>query len=247
MSAPLDLAEDAARLLAFALSPRLRPAREPVYAELLRRYRDESPLREHVTVIARGLGLCVLGATELGLVVGAEQGGPFAITLADYRRQGLTVDERMCHGLIQLAVAAYCFPTARSLEESDSVAGTRVPVGRLVEYLIGICEELEEGADEDPEAGRPELREAWRAVLSRASTRSTADGRRAPGTLAGMVAHALEQLERGGLMRKVDEADGGTWQALAAYRLQVRELAAHEAAILVREAAAPPHGDRGAS
>lgn len=238
MSAGIDLAEDAAKLLSYALQPRLRPSREPRYAELLRRYRDERGLREHVTVIARGLGLAVLGSTELGLVVGAEQGGPFAQTLANYRRQGLSVDERMCHGLIQLAIAAYCFPTARSLEESDSVAGTRISARRLVEYLRGVCEELERRSEDDPEAGSPELREAWRSVLARAATRSTPDGRRASGTLSGMVSYALEQLERGGLMRKVEEEDGDTWQALAAYRIQAREVGAHEAAMLVREAGA---------
>ncbi len=233
---PLDLAEDAARLLSFALQPRLRPAREPRYRELLGRYRNESALREHVMVVARGLGLAVLGATDLGLVVGAEQGGPFALTLGDYRRQGLSVDERMCHGLIQLGIAAYCFPTARSLGESDSVAGARVSVRRLVDYLRGLSEELEERSDDDPEAGSPELREAWRTVLARATTRGTSDGRRSSSTLAGMVAYALEFLERGGLMRKIDDTDGGTWQALAAYRIQVRELGANASAALVREA-----------
>jgi hypothetical protein len=52
-----------------------------------------------------------------------------------------------------------------------------------------------------------------------------------------MIAHALESLERGGLLRRLGNEDGGTWQALSAYRLQVRELAAHDVANLVREAA----------
>lgn len=243
MNTPVELAEDAARLISFALRPRLRPSREPRYAELLKRYRNESGLREHVTVIARGLGLAVLGETELGLVVGAQQEGPFALRLSDYRRQGLSVDERMCHGLLQLAVAAYCFPTAGSLEDPDSVAGTRVSVHDLVHYVEGLCEELEERSTNDAEAGKPELREAWRTVLGRAATRTTPDGRQSAGTLAGMAAHALGYLEHGGLMRKIDETNGGTWQALAAYRIQVRELGAHESAALVREAGARARGE----
>ena len=149
----------------------------------------------------------------------------------------------MCHGLIQLAVAAWCFPTAESLEDPDAIAGTRVSVGRLVEYLVGMCEELKSRSEEDPEAGSPELQEAWRTVLVRAQTRGSPDGRRSAGTLSGMVAHALGSLERGGLMRKIDESSGGTWQALSAYRLQVRELAAHDAALLVREAGASARRD----
>ena len=56
-----DLIEDAARLLSYGLRPRLRPSHEPEYAELLQRYRSESALREHVTLVARGLRLVVLG------------------------------------------------------------------------------------------------------------------------------------------------------------------------------------------
>ena len=238
MSDRLGLAEDAARLVSYGLRPTLRPSKEPDYAELLQRYRSESPLRELVFAVSRGLGLVVLGETDLGIVLGAEDKGPFALRLGDYRRAGLSVKERMCHGLVQLAIAAWCFPNARALEDPDSIAGTRVSVRGLVEHLVGLCEELKERAEDDPEAGSPELAEAWRSILARAETRGTPDGRRSSSTLAGMVAHALESLDRGGLMRKIGDADGGTWQALAAYRLQVRELAAHDIAVRVREASA---------
>lgn len=242
MSDELQLAEDAARLLGYGLRPTLRPSKEPDYAQLLRRFRLESPLRERVVAIASGLGLVVLGDTDLGIVLGAQERGPFAMRLSDYRRSNLSVEERMCHGLVQLAIAAWCFPNARALEDPDSIAGTRVSVRRLVEHLVGLCEELKERSGEDPDAGTPELHEAWRTILGRAATRGTPDGRRAAGTLTGMVAHALEFLERGGLMRKIGDADGGTWQALAAYRLQVRELGAHEVAVRVREASACARG-----
>jgi hypothetical protein len=222
MNDRLGLAEDAARLVSYGLRPTLRPSKEPDYAELLQRYRAESPLRELVFAIARGLGLVVLGETELGIVLGAEDAGPFAFRLNDYR-VGLSVEARMCHGLVQLAIAAWCFPNARALEDPDSISGTRVSVRGLVEHLIGLCEELKERAEDDPDAGSPELQEAWRTILARAATRGTPDGRRSASTLAGMVAHALESLERGGLMRRISEADA---------------LAAHDVAVLVREASA---------
>lgn len=235
MSDRLGTVEDAARLVAYGLRPTLRPSKEPDYAELLQRYRAESHLRELVFSIAKGLGLVVLGETDLGIVLGAEDQGPFAFRIDDYRRGRLGVQERMCHGLVQLAIAAWCFPNARALEDPDSITGTRVSVSGLVDHIVGLCEELKEQAQDDPEAGSPELQEAWRTILSRARTRGTPDGRRSASTLAGMIAHALESLERGGLMRKIGDANGGTWQGLAAYRLQVRELAAHEVAVLVRE------------
>ena len=233
----LALAEDAGRLIAFGLKTRIRPSQDASYADLLGRYRSEGAFREYVHTVARGLGLSILGETEHGLVLGADEEGPFALRLTDYRRSGLSVDERLCHGLIQLAVAAWCFPTAQSLEDPDTVAGTKISARLVVGYLVDLCNQLKEANVSDSEQGSEELREAWRLVLSRAETRSSSDGRRSPSTLTGMVTHALEYLERGGLLRKLSEEDGGTWQALASYRLQVRELAAHDAARLVREAA----------
>lgn len=238
MSDDLDLTEDAARLISYGLRPRLRPAANPDYGELLRRHRNEGALRTRSEAVARGLGLLILGATDHGLVLGAEDDGPFAMRLADYRRQATTVADRLCHGLIQMAVAAWCFPTAQHLEERDSVVGVRVTVNRMVEYLVELCRELDDQhAGDDPEDGASELVEAWRTILSRAQTRATTDGRRSATTLVGMVAHALDALESGGMLRRVADDDGGTFQALGSYRIQVRELAAHDTFQLVRAVA----------
>ncbi|MFV8750642.1 hypothetical protein ACNOYE_08820 [Nannocystaceae bacterium ST9] len=236
MPDPYQLAQDAATLLRFGLQPKLRPANEAEYGVLLRRYETEPDLRAFVHTIANGLGLALLGVTELGLVLGAEPSGPFALTLADYRRSGLTIELRMCHGLLQLLIAAYCFPTAGSLEDATHITGAKLSVNGLVDHLVYLARELERRAIDDPELGSEELREAWRVVLSMAPTRGTSDGRSAANTLSGMTLHALKQLEQGGLMRKLGEQDGGTYQALGAYRLQVRELAALPAFRLVREA-----------
>ncbi len=233
-----ELIEDAARLLALGLQPKLRPAVDPLYRELLRRYQSDGGFRAHVEAIAGGLGLLLLGATEHGLVLGSRDDGPFAMRLTDYRKS-LSVADRMCHGLLQLAIAAWCFPTAHHLEERDSVVGVRMSVNRLVAYVTDLCRELKDRArGADAEDGSPELEEAWRTILTRAETRATKDGRRAANTLAGMMAHALTTLEGGGLVRRMSDEDGGTYQALGSYRIQVRELAAHDAFQMVREARA---------
>lgn len=232
----IDAIESAARLVAFGLTPGLRPAREPAYAALIERYRTDSTMRQCTDVVARGLHLAVLGFTPQGIVLGADEDGPFAHRLSDYRRTTLSVEDRMCHGLVQLALAAWCFPTAQELAESDDSAGIRFSTNRVVTYLVGLCDELQRRSEHDPELGSPELREAWRAILQRPETRATPDGRRTAGTLHGMIEYALEVLEKGSLVRRVSDDDGGTWQALAAYRIHVRELAAHSAFNLVREA-----------
>lgn len=231
---PQELGQDAGRLLAYGLNPRVRPAQDPTYAHLLRRFRADPDMRTLTAAVAEGLGLLVLDVTERGIVLGAVDDGPFALRLRSYR-QNLSVEERLSHGVIQLAIAAWCFPTAAELADADSVV-VRVSVNGLVRYLRELCQELEARAALDPEAGTPELQEAWRAILSRPETRETPDARRTAGSLAGMVAYALETLAEGGLMSRASDDEGGTYNALSAYRVHVRELAAHRAFDLVQRA-----------
>ncbi|MFZ5477570.1 MAG: hypothetical protein ACOZNI_12410 [Myxococcota bacterium] len=229
-----SVGEDAGRLITCALTPRARPAAMPAYAELMRRYREDAAFRVLVDGVARGLGLQILDASEHGLVLGATADSVFGLKLADYR-QTLTAEDRVVHGMIQLAIAAWCYPTAAALDDPEGVV-VPVSVHEVVQYLREVCEQLARRAEQDPEIGTPELRDAWRAILERAETRGTPDHRRTAGTLNGMVEHALERLAERGLLRREGDANGGTWRALRAYRVQVRELGAHVAFQLVRQA-----------
>lgn len=235
--------EDAGRLLAFALNPTLRPAHDDDYADLAGRYRVDPLLRALTDAVAKGLGLIVLDSSDQGLVLGAQDGSPFAMKLSDYRAN-MSLEERVCHGLIQLAIAAWCFPTAADLDDPDG-AVKKVSASQVTAYLVRLAEALDARAtDDDVPGATPELEQAWQAVLSRARTKATADGRRAPKTLVAMVAYALERLEKGGLVRRVGDDDGGVWKTLSRYRVQVRELAAHRAFALVLDAGrAAPRGE----
>lgn len=223
------MAEACGRLLACTLAK--SRAMDAEHRELLRRYRTDGAFRGQLDAFARGLGLRVLDVLDQGLVIAADAASPFAFRLSDYR-QGLTVEDRITHGLIQVAIAAWCFPNAAALEDEERGL-VRVSVQDVVDYLREGCLELQRRATLDPEIARPELQEAWRIVLSRAETRDTADNRYATKTLGGMVAWGLERLAQEGLMRKENEERGGTFLVRPAWRVQVRELAAHEAFRLV--------------
>lgn len=243
MTMSVTLMRDAAQLLGFGLRPTLRPALEPEYEVLLRRFRQDGELRAAVRAVAEGLGLSILGETDHGLVLGADTGGPFTPTLARYKRN-MRPDERMTHGLVLLAISAFSFPTGADLDESDEVLGPRMGVDVLVRYLVDRCREMESRSGRDPDLGSPELEEAYHKVLRLAETRGSKDGRRSASSLEGMVLHALEHLRMGGLVHRVSDVDGGTYQALGSFRLQVREMAGLELFRLVREASpvAEPEG-----
>lgn len=219
-------ARDASVLISFGLRPRLRPENEAAYGSLLARYRVDADFRSLVESVADGLGLLVLGAGPFGLALGPQEGSVFALRLADYKTN-LTVEDRLLHGLVHLAVAAYCYPTAASLD--DEAAVQRVSATGIERYLRDACERLSQRfPDQDPLDDQPELEQAWRIYHRRNATRDTGDGRRAPKSTQGIIGHALETLADQGFLRRVSDTEGGTFQALARYRIQVRELAAHE-------------------
>lgn len=224
--------EAAGRLIRCGLTPHERPARNPDYAELLRRYRSEPTFQRLTDAFAKGIGLVVLDTGDYGMVLGASEGSPFAWTLTDYRRQTLGPEDRVCHGLIQLAVAAYCFPTAVALDDPHGTIA-KFTTNQIVRYLIDLCEELKRSAPGD---ASEELQEAWRVILSRCEARTTPDQRRAASTIQGMVAHALKTLEKSGLLRRQGDDEGGRWATTNAYRVQVRELGAFRAFALVQDA-----------
>jgi hypothetical protein len=235
MSRVADEARDASILIAFGLRPRLRPENEPDYGSLLARYRIDADFRSVVEAVAEGLGLLVLGGGPFGLALGPQEGSVFALRLSDYK-SSLTVEDRLLHGLVHLAIAAYCYPTAASLD--DEAAVQRVSATGIERYLRDVCERLAGRlADVDPRDDQPELEQAWRIYHRRNATRDTGDGRRAPKSTQGIIGHALETLADQGFLRRVSDAEGGTYQALARYRIQVREMAAHEGYRLIVGAA----------
>jgi hypothetical protein len=237
MQVDSDLVRDAAHLIALGLTPSKRPTSEPDYARLLRRWQDD-PLFERVARdVAAGLGLRFIDVSDYGVTLGATPESPFSLTVADFRA-GLTAEERLLHGLVQVALAAFLYPRAEDLEAESEVQ--RVSVRELESFLREACQALaaEHPPQHDPPVENTELEQAFRIYLRWPAVRKTADDRRAAKTTTGIIAHALARLTEAGLLRHLNDDDGGTYQALRRYRVQVRELAAHEALVTLRAARA---------
>lgn len=225
---------DAARLIALALEPERRPTSDADYGRLIRLWQDEPQFEQVVRAVATGLGLRIIDVSDFGATIGAHPDSPFGLTVADYR-QNLTSEERLIHGLVQVGLAAYLYPRTEDLESEAEIRTASVL--ELETYLRETCEQLSaQHRDLDAPADAPELDRAWRAYLRWPSTRETSDARRAAKTTTGVIAHALARLAELGLLRRVGDAKGGIYQALRRYRVQVRELALHDALAALRAA-----------
>ncbi|WP_424214861.1 hypothetical protein ACN20G_23900 [Streptomyces sp. BI20] len=226
---PADAA-DAARLVAFGLQPRLTPARDADYAELLRRHREDNAFARVTDAVAAGLGLIVLEVSAgAGMVVTAAEDSVFAVRMGDYaRRTSADGTDRFLHGLAHLAVAALAFPRPEDLADEGYIG--RISVHGVDAFVRQACRRLEERAAErgentDPASDTPGLEAAWRVWARRSAAGAGKDARRLAGSTLGIVGKAVAFLTDSGFLQRTGDEHGGTYRTTARYRLQVRDMA----------------------
>ncbi|WP_340383314.1 hypothetical protein U5640_37755 [Streptomyces sp. SS7] len=232
VSAPLTPADaaDAARLVAFGLQPRLQPARDQEYADLLRRHREDPAFARLADAVAAGLGLIVLEVSpRAGMAVTAAEDSVFAVRMGDYaRRTSADGGDRFLHGLAHLAVAALAFPRPEDLADDGYIGW--VSVNGVDSFVRQACRRLEERAEEqgentDPATDAPGLEAAWRIWARRSATGATKDARRLAGSTTGIVGKAVAFLTDSGFLQRTGDDNGGTYRTTARYQLQVRDMA----------------------
>lgn len=210
---PADAA-DAARLVAFGLQPKLQPARDQEYAELLRRYREDPAFARLADAVAAGLGLVVLEVSpRAGMAVTAAEDSVFAVRMGDYaRRTSADSADRFLHGLAHLAVAAMAFPRPEDLADDGYIG--RVSVNGVDAFVRQACRRLEERAEQqgentDPATEAPGLEAAWRIWARRSSTGATKDARRLSGSTTGIIGKAVAFLTDSGFLQRTGDDSGG--------------------------------------
>ena len=217
-------AHDAGRLLGFALASR-SPATSKDYADLLRRYEEEPSLRAITDGVCDGLGLRVVYVGKHGLIVTASEISPFRLNADDYRG-GMTPEERICHGVIQVAIAAWSFPRAETLAQDDDVQAAFLTAPELAKWLKDFAEAENARHAENPDPAESEEKRTWRVVLAQALTKETKSKRESRQSLTGMCGYALDYLAGQGLLRLVDEKKG-SYQGTSAYRIRLKYHGAH--------------------
>jgi hypothetical protein len=235
MTLPLaNSAFDAGRLLGFALRCQ-NPVTSKDYSDLLRRYDDDTVLRTITDGICDGLGLRALYVGKHGLVLTATDNSPFRLTAENYR-SGMSSEERILQGLIQIAVAAFSFPRAETLAQDDDVQPASVTAQKLAMYIREFAEAEQRKLADAPDQVEAEERAVWREVLAQALTKETSGKRESPKSLTGMCRYALDFLAKQGFMRLVDEKKG-IYQGTSTFRIRLKYHGGHALLEEMRQAA----------
>ncbi|QIZ37002.1 hypothetical protein FDZ84_23110 [Saccharopolyspora sp. ASAGF58] len=225
MNVPLlDDIHDAARLVAFACQPRMRPLADKTYDDLLERYRSSTEFRDLTDNVADGLGLDVIAAhPQEGLIVHPLPGGMFSFRLADYHK--LRPEQRMMMGLIHIAIAARAYPTPADLEEESIKRVSVSDVDGFLRHLIG---ELKREAEDSDGliATNAEFDRAWHAYDRMVSVKPSRRGNGwAMSCTYYWITHVLDWLVGQGMAQRAPEFGAGHYRLLHRFRLQVAEVA----------------------
>jgi hypothetical protein len=216
-----DDARDTGLLLRCALDHTLSPARHDAYARLLDGYQSDPDLRTLFDEVTSGLGVRVLTADRTtGLVLTAESDSPLAVTDTEHWLRIRGVADRMVYGLALAGIAAWCYPSARSVREPGTRRVTAVDVDRLIrEYAAA----LTSGED----AGNEPLGAAWDEYARRKQAEETDNSRRLKRyCTVRMCEDVLVMLAAFGLMvpdKTVSppRADLGVWRSTDRFRAHV--------------------------
>ncbi|HJU24280.1 MAG TPA: hypothetical protein VJ891_17385 [Casimicrobiaceae bacterium] len=218
-------AHEIGELIAFGLNPRLSPARDARYAELVSKFRTNGDFRQQVESVADGQGLDILDCSPLyGLVLtSSDSDSPYHMPIDQYSKMSNT-EERHLNALIFLTIATACFPNAESLDAEDGPL-PNVTVAQIVRFLNGIAERIKERSiTTDPPMDQPQLEPVYRLVLRWREGDTTGDDRSNPKVKTGMVRRALKFLAATGLADELSTPKD-TFRIRSRFRLHVRDAA----------------------
>lgn len=229
----MSLIAEASRLIGIALNPKAKPGgsgASELYAELLARYLEEVDFKTAVDDIAEGLGIQILDAESTrGLLCVTKIDSPFQMVSQDFSG-GMTGPQRALYGLIMIAIAATFYPNPVDLDE------THHEPKRSIADIKDLLERVSKAAASEKEGEVvPSNRNVWRIAHLYQKLADTKPNERAGSTTReGMIRKALEEMERGGLVRPFDESE--TWLATSRLRIRLRAGAGNDIVSAVRAA-----------
>lgn len=212
-------AAGAVRLLLLAMTPRVTPANNSEYGELLQRYASDITFRDLVKVVARSMEVQIYNdSTVNGLMLVSQPEGFFAPTLDSFRRR-MTFRERVAFGLLHFVLATYVYPNEDRLNDEDDVLSHKIRAADVARYTVEVCQSLK-SANGNGHVFSEQCVEGFNHLLSLPETETTG-GRQ---NLVSMIAFVLEKYAREGLLQEMEEGGETLFRARPQFRVQVRFL-----------------------
>lgn len=218
MTNAFEQVEAATRILMLAMMPRITPANNTEYGELLTRFSTDPDFKECTRAVARGMGVQIYtDLVQHGLMLVPLEGGFLAPRLDSFRRN-MRFRERVAYGLLHYILAAYVFPSEDALSDDLDVLSARIRPAEVARFAVEACENLKSNSDHR-EILSEEMIEAYAHLLSLREGDAGASGQN---SLVGIIRTILERYEREGLFNVFEEDGESVYRSRPQFRVQVR-------------------------
>lgn len=213
-------ARDAGRLVRLALDPRVTAARDTEYAQLIGTYLADLEFRAEVRQRPRAAG--PRRKPDAARLERDRPDSPFAFRRQLGRPGTYSYDERVCAGLIQLAIVCLAYPTARDLVSDRT---PRLSVLQVDRRLRAAATAREDGQSADRPSEQPELERAWALYARQPQTHDISDKRAYMRGSLRWVGREFEWLSEHALARRETDEDGGRYRLTRLHRVLANQLA----------------------
>lgn len=217
----------AARLVYKGLQPKLVPANDKEYRDLLALYEARAPFRALVEEVAQGLELEILDINPDGaFFVAASLDSRFSFRLGDLTSSVLGLEEKAQFVLILTTIATMFYPTADRLAD-DSIDPPPATEAETLNVLKTVCHQCQRLAKNGDTSLPKELEPGWKSILEKPEARPEA-GRRTRTSLDGLVSAVYRELVQHGLVRlDSDEGPSPRYTATKRFTAQLRANSMH--------------------
>lgn len=205
-------ARAAARLVYKGLAVGQTPASDREYGELVRKYLADPGFRDLVHEVVEAMDLNFLDAVseERGVLLApASPESRFAWRMMDIRPNSMEEREKAMLVLIHLAIAASFFPTAESLEESNTLYYP-VALSTVRDRVMGMAARFVK-KEQGGETVAEEIRSGW-SYLADLPTRTPTERQVGMRSLEGLLRLAFGRMQEAGCL-KLHEKGGGKGDA----------------------------------
>jgi hypothetical protein len=220
----------AGRLIQWGLQTNAIPFNEPEYMSLIDRFVDRQAFRSVVRDVANGLGLTVVRVTDRGLFLGSQDESVFALKSGDFR-SGVSGEDRLLDGLVEIAIAATVYPRQRDLDEDSFEAKPPITVAEVDQMLRELATAAKSRSSESDVSGdhvAQGIQEAWRVYESRPAIKKTKNGNFTKDSTHGLIQKHLQLLASHGCFTQTGAKEKLAWRPTLRYQILVKDLAATE-------------------
>ena len=220
----------AGRLIQWGLQTNVIPFNEPEYMSLIDRFVDRQAFRSTVRDVADGLGLTVVRVTDRGIFLGTQDESVFALRSGEFR-SGVSGEERLLDGLVEIAIAAAVYPRQQDLDEDSFEAKPPITVAEVDQMLRELATAAKSRSSESDVSGdhvAQGIQEAWRVYESRPAIKKTKNGNFTKDSTLGLIQKHLQLLTSHGCFTQAGAKEKLAYRPTLRYQILVKDLAATE-------------------